>query len=144
MREKFCIFVPLPLIIVCHSKRRYKFAAVKRYMIYSIYLSPWLSLSNVMNWLRCCIIQSMILAKFNWQLSSPNKHYPSQRVHNARAPVDLALAPMRWIWKKVVLPKHKFFLWLLLRDSLSTRELLSRKKIPCWITELCFIFERCP
>jgi hypothetical protein len=40
----------------------------------------------------------------------------------------------RWLWSCSCQSKHKFFFWLLLKDRLSTRELLKRKNMPCKIT----------
>ena len=33
----------------------------------------------------------------------------------------------RWLWKCLCQPKHKVFFWLLLKDRLSTRNILRRK-----------------
>jgi len=35
----------------------------------------------------------------------------------------------RWLWKSYCQPKHKVFFWLLLKDRLSTRNLLRRKQM---------------
>ena len=43
------------------------------------------------------------------------------------SPNEIAPVLMRWIWKSCVLPKHKFFFWLLLQDRLNTRDPLARK-----------------
>jgi hypothetical protein len=34
----------------------------------------------------------------------------------------------RWLWKMFCQPKYKVFFWLLLKDRLSTRNILKRKK----------------
>ena len=43
----------------------------------------------------------------------------------------------RWLWKTFCQPKHKVFFWLLLRDRLSTRNILKRKKHALGILQLC-------
>jgi hypothetical protein len=63
----------------------------------------------------------------SWRLTDGNKEYSSKRVYEVLSSHDLAPAPMRWIWKSCVMPKHKFFFWLLLQDRLNTRNLLARK-----------------
>jgi hypothetical protein len=35
----------------------------------------------------------------------------------------------KWIWKSSILPKHKFFFWLLLQERQNTRNLLIRKNM---------------
>ena len=62
--------------------------------------------------------------------------------------------PFKWIWKSCVLPKHKFFFWLLLQDRLNTRDLLTRKNFyveskacvlcdDCPTEDLCHLFFKC-
>ena len=36
---------------------------------------------------------------------------------------------IQWIWKSYCQPKHKVFFWLLLKDRLSTRNILKRKNM---------------
>jgi len=36
--------------------------------------------------------------------------------------------PLLWIWKNKCIPRLKFFMWLLLNDSLNTRNILKRRK----------------
>jgi hypothetical protein len=38
-------------------------------------------------------------------------------------------AAYSWIWKSCCQLKHKIFLWLLLKDRLSTRDLLRRRNM---------------
>lgn len=45
----------------------------------------------------------------------------------------------RWLWKTICQPKHKIFFWLLLKDRLSTRNILRRKNmhLETYNCELC-------
>ena len=45
----------------------------------------------------------------------------------------------RWVWKSFCQPKHKVFCWLLLKDRLSTRNILRRKnmQLESYNCELC-------
>ena len=56
----------------------------------------------------------------HWHVSNVNKPYSSKRVYDVLSPNEIAPVLMRWIWKSCVLPKHKFFFWLLLQDRLNT------------------------
>ena len=45
----------------------------------------------------------------------------------------------KWIWKSYCQPKHKVFCWLLLKDRLSTRNILRRRKmeLESYSCEIC-------
>lgn len=45
----------------------------------------------------------------------------------------------RWVWKSFYQPKHKVFYWLLMKDRLSTRNILRRKNmhLESYNYELC-------
>jgi hypothetical protein len=60
--------------------------------------------------------------------------YRKMLVHND---VDQAF---RWVWKSFCQPKHKVFYWLLLKDRLSTRNILRRKHmaLDSYNCEFCF------
>ena len=48
-------------------------------------------------------------------------------------------AAFKWLWKSACQNKHKVFLWLLLNDRLSTREMLKRRNmaIPSYLCVCC-------
>lgn len=47
----------------------------------------------------------------------------------------------RWLWKSSCQPKHKVFFWLLLKDRLSTRNILRRKQmtLKTYNCEICLM-----
>lgn len=51
----------------------------------------------------------------------PAVAYRKMLVHNEIDPA------FRWAWRSYCQPKHKVFYWLLLKDRLSTRNILKRK-----------------
>lgn len=56
-----------------------------------------------------------------WGSFLPSKYY-SRSLEPRQVP-----QAFKWIWETSCQPKHKVFFWLLLKDRLSTRNLLSRK-----------------
>lgn len=55
-------------------------------------------------------------------------HLPSYQIQLFCVINTLEASPLfRWLWSSSNLGKHKFFFWLLLRDRLSTRNILRRK-----------------
>ena len=55
---------------------------------------------------------------------------------------SLEASPLfKWIWKSGNLGKYKFFAWLLLKDRLSTRNLLRRKKHVPWWLHMCIMYQ---
>ena len=44
---------------------------------------------------------------------------------------------LHWIWKLKLLPKIKFFLWLVIRDAFPTREFLIARRLE--ITNMCYL-----
>jgi hypothetical protein len=65
-----------------------------------------------------------------WKLPSNNRYFSSKKVYKALTQnVEEASPLFSWLWSSSNLGKHKFFFWLLLRDRLSTRNLLRRKNM---------------
>jgi hypothetical protein len=64
-----------------------------------------------------------------WTYSWGNSKYSSKKAYKLFSGTvpDSPLFP--WLWSSSNLGKHKFFFWLLLRDRLSTRNLLRRKNM---------------
>jgi hypothetical protein len=62
---------------------------------------------------------------YNW---GPSKYTSKKGYSFLQASVD-ASPLFSWLWSSSNLGKRKFFFWLLLRDRLSTRNILKRKKM---------------
>lgn len=80
---------------------------------------------------------------------SSKRAYKHLQGHKEASPI------FKWIWEGNNLGKHKFFAWLLVKDRLSTRNVLKRKKMqlsdyscvlcPNGVEETCFhLFFECP
>jgi hypothetical protein len=63
----------------------------------------------------------------SWEYNWGNTFSPKKAYNQLQGQID-ASPIFKWIWNGGNLGKHKFFAWLLVRDRLSTRNLLKRKK----------------
>ena len=74
-----------------------------------------------------------------WSISGANGTFRSNKLYKLLRPYPTAPEPFQWIWRSCVLPKQKFFFWLLIQDRLNTRDLLTRKQfqIPSKHCVLC-------
>lgn len=81
--------------------------------------------------------------------------FTSKKAYNHLQGIAEASPLFRWIWKAGNLEKHKFFAWLLIKDRLSTRNILKRKNMyledyscvlcSSGLEETCFhLFFECP
>lgn len=64
-----------------------------------------------------------------WTYSWGNSKYSSKKAYKLFSGTVPASPLFPWLWSSSNLGKHKFFFWLLLRDRLSTRNLLRRKNV---------------
>lgn len=82
-----------------------------------------------------------MLGKDNWTyiwgtpIFSTSKAYKAMIGHKNVHPI------YTWLWKSICQIKHKVFFWLLLKNQLSTRELLRRKQmeLDSYTCELCIL-----
>ena len=63
-----------------------------------------------------------------WKIPGANGTFRSNKLYKLLRPYSTAPEPFQWIWRSCVLPKQKFFFWLLIQDRLNTRDLLTRKQ----------------
>jgi len=64
-----------------------------------------------------------------WSYSWGTANYRSKKAYKVLIGHTPCSPLFNWLWKSSNLGKHKFFFWLLLRDRLSTRNMLSRKNM---------------
>jgi hypothetical protein len=74
-----------------------------------------------------------------WKYSWGNSIFSTSRAYKILAAGDIAHPVFHWIWKSKCQMKHKVFFWLLLKDRLSTRDLLRRKdmNLDSYTCDLC-------
>lgn len=65
--------------------------------------------------------------KWTYIWNSPN--FSVHRAYKHLSGHQLLQPAFSWLWNSSCQPKHKVFFWLILKDRLSTRELLKRKKM---------------
>lgn len=56
-------------------------------------------------------------------------NFSSARIYKELMDHPVVHPAFRWLWENSCQPKHKVFFWLLLKDRLSTRNLLKRKRM---------------
>jgi hypothetical protein len=64
-----------------------------------------------------------------WSYCWGSTKYSSKKAYSKLQEQSEASPLFFWLWRSSNLGKHKFFFWLLLRDILSTRNLLRRKRM---------------
>jgi hypothetical protein len=77
-------------------------------------------------------IQSLNIDEFQndiWTYCWGSMNYSSKKAYTKLQGYSEASPLFSWLWGSNNLGKHKFFFWLLLRDRLSTRNLLRRKNM---------------
>lgn len=90
-----------------------------------------------------------------WSYSWGSRNFSSKKCYKTLVGEYVASPVFKWLWGSSNLGKHKFFFWLLLRDRLSTRNILRRKNMHlddytcvfCHLNyeETCFhLFFECP
>lgn len=68
--------------------------------------------------------------KDNWSYTWGSRLFSSSRIYITLIEHPVVHPAFQWIWKSPYQPKHKvFFFWLLLKDQLSTRNILRRKNM---------------
>jgi hypothetical protein len=65
----------------------------------------------------------------SWSFSWGNAKYSGKKAYTLLIDAEQASPLFSWLWVSSNLGKHKFFLWLLLRDRINTRNLLRRKNM---------------
>ena len=63
-----------------------------------------------------------------WTYIWGNSEFSSNKACNAMVGYQATLTHFNWIWDSSCQSKHKLFFWLLLHDSLNTRNFLARKQ----------------
>ncbi|CAO2177232.1 unnamed protein product [Urochloa humidicola] len=78
--------------------------------------------------------------KYQWGNSNFTSHKAYKVIIGSRQVHPLFL----WLWKSKCQMKHKVFFWLLLKDRLSTRDLLARRnmELDSYSCELCILQKR--
>ncbi|XP_066334538.1 uncharacterized protein [Miscanthus floridulus] len=73
-----------------------------------------------------------------WQYSW-GKNFSSSRAYKIMMGHTQHHTSIQWIWKTPCQPKHKLFFWLVLKDRLSTRNILRRRNmfLPSYNCVLC-------
>ena len=80
------------------------------------------------NFTELLAMRADIQGKDAWQVPGSTTVYKSSKLYKLLRPFPVAPKPFQWIWKACVLPKHKFFFWLMIQDRINTRDLLTRKQ----------------
>lgn len=70
-------------------------------------------------------------------------HYTTKKVYKALAGRFVTPKPILDIWKTCNIPRHKFFMWLLLYNTLNTKELMMKKKFHVEFFD-CVLCDSCP
>jgi hypothetical protein len=80
-------------------------------------------------------------ARDQWVYAWGNSRFSTSKAYKALSGERSTLPDFLWIWKSKCQMKHKVFFWLLLKDRLSTRDLLRRKNLPLdsYACELCIL-----
>ena len=74
-----------------------------------------------------------------WSYRRSSSKFLSSRVYKKLIGHHPTNPAFSWVWKCLCEPKHKVFCWLLLKDRLSTRNILRRKhmNLDSYNCELC-------
>jgi len=68
-------------------------------------------------------------SKDSWKLADNATHFSSKKAYKKLMGHQVIDEAYSWLWKSYCQPKHKVFCWLLLKDRLSTRNILRRKQM---------------
>jgi hypothetical protein len=76
-----------------------------------------------------------------WRYSWGNASFSTSKAYKHLKGGNLAHPVYHWIWRSKCQMKHKVFFWLLLKDRLSTRDLLRRKdmNLDSFTCDLCIL-----
>ena len=79
-------------------------------------------------------------ASIAWPIMTSNdwKKWPIETIC-----LNLRARNSNWLWNSNCFPKRKVFFWLAIKDKISTRELLKRKKYGITKLQLCALSPRC-
>ena len=69
------------------------------------------------------------LQKDVWTYSAQSSSYRVQTTYKLLMGHQPVQHILKWLWKSYCQPKHKVFCWLLMKDRLSTKNILKRKKM---------------
>jgi len=64
-----------------------------------------------------------------WTYFAQNSNYRAQTAYTRLMGQQPIQPILKWLWKSYCQPKHKVFFWLLLKDRLSTKNILRRRKM---------------
>lgn len=64
-----------------------------------------------------------------WSYASGSSKFKSSVIYRHLLEHNVIDPSFKWAWKSYCQPKHKVFCWLLLKDRLSTRNILRRKRM---------------
>lgn len=65
-----------------------------------------------------------------WSYIWGSSSFSSKQAYAQLLGASFTQPPFIWLWKSFCLSKQKFFFWLLLKDRLNTKDLLTRKQFP--------------
>ena len=67
--------------------------------------------------------------KDKWTLNWGSNRFASYKVYWLMIGHSILHSVYKWLWKSCCQPKHKVFFWLLIKDILSTRNILRRRNM---------------
>lgn len=68
-------------------------------------------------------------ASDKWTYSGGSENFASSKVYKALIGHSDIHPAYKWLWKNRAQPKHRVFFWLLIKDRLSTKNILRRKNM---------------
>jgi hypothetical protein len=76
-----------------------------------------------------------------WIYTWGNSNFSASKAYKALIGHRIIHLAFKWIWNSKCQMKHKFFCWLLLRDRISTRDLLQRRnmELDSYTYEMCIL-----
>jgi len=69
------------------------------------------------------------LEKDVWTYSAQSSTYRVRTTYKLLMGHQPAQPDLKWLWKSYCQPKHRVFFWLLMKDRLSTKNILKRRKM---------------